>query len=316
MPPRRDEGARPAPASLVALATCAELPAGDPDDHGLPGALAAHGVRARWQVWDDPAIDWSRFDAVVVRSTWDYQLRRDAFLAWAAGLPRVLNPLDVLAWSTDKSYLADLAGAGLPVVPSAFAPPGATPDLPAAGELVVKPSVSAGSKDTARFCATDRAAALALVGAIHASGRTAMVQPYLASVDARGETALVYLDGAFSHAVRKGPLLAAGVQPTDALFAAEDITPRRATGQERAVADEVIGVVAQRFGALAYARVDLVAGAGDRPVVLELELAEPSLFLAHDPRATERLAAAIARRAGAARPTRPAAARAPRARPR
>src|SRR5207253_9524476 len=123
--------------------------------------------------------DWSRFDLVVPRSAWDYAERRDEFLAWAARVPRVLNPLIVLEWNTDKRlYLTELAEAGVPVVPTTFVEPGepfAPPDAP----FVVKPSISAGGRSSARFEPADGHAAAALVRRIHAGGRTAMVQPLL-----------------------------------------------------------------------------------------------------------------------------------------
>ena len=279
----------------VALATCAHFPDGDEDDAGLPAAI---GGDARFVIWDDPAADWSSYDLVVVRSVWDYQRQRDAFLAWADGIgERLVNPPAVLAWNTDKRYLRELADAGLPVVPTTLVEPGGAPFAAPAGEYVVKPTVSAGSRDTARFeDADDRAAALA--AAIHASGRTAMVQPYVASVDARGETALLFFDGAFSHAIHKGPLLARGADPTSEVFAAETIEPRAASDAEVAVATRVLEHAVAQLGAgpLAYARVDLVEDAAGDPLLLELELAEPSLFFAGEAGRLSQFAAAIRRR--------------------
>lgn len=260
-----------------ALATCAQMPDGDADDAALPGLLGAS-----FAVWDDPEVDWSRYDRVVVRSTWDYQGRREEFLAWADRLgDRLVNPPDVLRWNTDKRYLVELAAAGLPVVPTTL---GAT--FPAGGEYVVKPTVSAGSRDTARFTGEDPRAA-ELAAAIEASGRTVMVQPYVPSVDERGETALLFFGGTFSHSIRKAPLLRRGEEPTGGLFAEEDITPREATAREREVAEQVLAHVDRD---LAYARVDLVEGEDGEPMLLELELTEPSLFFGHAAGAAERFA--------------------------
>jgi hypothetical protein len=275
---------------VIALATCRALPDLDPDDRLLRDALGA----ADAVVWDDPAADWDAYELVVVRSTWDYIWRRDAFLGWARSLgERLLNPAAVLAWNTDKRYLADLSEAGLPVVETAFLEPGEAlaPGLP---PLVVKPAVGAGSIDAARH--DDLRAAAAHAARLHADGRVAMVQPYVASVDHAGETALVYVAGTYSHAVRKGPLLGAASAQPDAsgLFLAEDIAPREPSAAERAVADRVMAWVTERFGTLLYARVDLLGG--EEPAVLELELTEPSLFLGHAPGAAERLAAATATR--------------------
>jgi glutathione synthase/RimK-type ligase-like ATP-grasp enzyme len=279
----------------VALATCAAFPGGDADDAGLPAAI---GGDVTFAVWDDPAVDWAAFDLVVVRSTWDYQERRDAFLAWARAIgERLVNPPGVLAWNTDKRYLHELAAAGLPVVPTTLVAPGDAFTAPA-GEHVVKPTVSAGSRDTARFTAEEGERAATLVAAIHASGRTAMVQPYVASVDARGETALLFFDGAFSHAIHKGPLLRPGAEPTSEVFAAETIEPRAPTGAELAVAQRIVDDAAQRLGIgpPLYTRVDLVEDAGGAPLLLELELTEPSLFFAGDAARLSRFAAAVQRR--------------------
>jgi glutathione synthase/RimK-type ligase-like ATP-grasp enzyme len=269
---------------LIALATCAALPRGDADEQLLAAALP----EAEWAVWDDPDVDWDAFGLVVVRSTWDYQERRDEFLAWARSAPRLANPAAVLEWNTDKRYLAQVPGA----VPTSFVAPGEAFAEPA-GEYVVKPTVSAGSRDTARFGAGEHERAQALVRAIHAGGRTAMVQPYLAGVDEHGETALMYFGGRFSHAIRKGAILQPGAAPHADLFAAEDISARAPAADERALADTVIASVRERFGGdLAYARVDLVPGV-DGPQLLELELTEPSLFFAHADGAAERFAAVL-----------------------
>jgi len=283
----------------VALATCAELPDGDEDERLLPPALAARGIESRFAVWDDEAVDWSAFDLVVVRSTWDYTARRDAFLEWAHGVPRLLNPEPVLRWNTDKRYLDDLAAAGVPVVPTAFVVPGG-PRPPLRGEVVIKPAVSGGSRDSGRFAPERHREAHAHLTALQEGGRVAMLQPYLGSVDERGETALLYLGGELSHAVRKGAILRPGGAPIGAddavagLFAAEDIAPRDATAREREVGDTVVAHVRERFGPLLYERVDLVDDEAGEPRVLELELTEPSLFLGTSPGAPQRFAGAIA----------------------
>jgi glutathione synthase/RimK-type ligase-like ATP-grasp enzyme len=269
----------------VALATDRELAAGHEDDAALPDALRDAGLEPVWAVWDDPAVEWDRFAVTVVRSVWDYTERRDAFLAWADGVPHLHNPPRVLRWNTDKRYLAELPEA----VETAFLAPG-EPLGPLGGEVVVKPAVSAGSRDTGRFGPGDDAAAAALTARIHASGRTAMVQPYLRSVDERGETALLYFAGAFSHAAGKAALLApggAGAGPAED----EHLVARAPDPDERALAD---ALVARFAPPLLYARVDLVRDDAGAPRVLELELAEPSLFFAQTTGGEARLAAAVA----------------------
>ena len=155
----------------------------------------------------------------------------------------------------------------MPVVPTAFVEPGAELEPPG-GPFVVKPAVSAGGRSSARFDAGELDAAAALVARIHAEGRTAMVQPYLGD---RDEKALVYIDGEYSHAVRRRvPLPAAGER--DVLYLDEELGPAEATQAERAVAEAALACAP---GRLLYGRVDLMGG-----VVLELEIAEPSLYLA------------------------------------
>jgi glutathione synthase/RimK-type ligase-like ATP-grasp enzyme len=211
-------------------------------------------------------------------------------------VPRLVNPAPVLAWNTDKRYLDELAAAGLPTVPTTFLAPGDAFAAPDGAELVVKPTVSAGSRDTRRHDGERRDAAIAHVAELHAAGRTAMVQPYLGDVDHAGETALLHFDGALSHAIRKGPMLAHGRQPPSGLYAIEDIVAREPSAAELAVSERVMAAVAERFGTLLYARVDLLPGPDGAPVLIELELTEPSLFFAHAPGSAERFARAIAAR--------------------
>lgn len=279
---------------MIALATCAELPTGYLEDE-LRELLGA-----RWARWDDPGVDWAAFDLVVVRSTWDYQHDLPGFLAWAARVPRLVNPASVLAWNTDKHYLAAVAAAGLPVVPTTFLAPGDALPAELPGELVLKPTVSAGSRDTGRFRPqADRAAAAALLGSIHASGRTAMLQPFLPSVDARGESALFYAGGAFSHAVNKAAILVPGAAAALDTAADPPIAPLTPTPAERKLADRTVAWLQERLGPLAYARIDLLAGPDGAPVVLELELTEPCLYLPYAPGAAERFAGTFRALAGA-----------------
>ncbi len=300
----------------IALATCAQLPALDPDDAPVPAALADRGVSAEPVVWDDPDVDWSVYDAVVVRSTWDYTDRPGQFVAWARrteAVTRVLNPAAVLAWNIDKTYQRGLAAAGLPIVPTIWLDPERHLDaraihtrFPAMGDFVIKPTVSAGSRDTGRYAAGEvnsRALAIRHVKRLLDSGRHVMLQRYLRHVDTDGETALVYIDGRFSHAVHKAPLLDGPFREGSmegALYREEVMTDRAATPAERDVADRVIdalpGLLPGVQMPLLYARVDLIPDDAGAPVVLELELAEPSLFLRLAPEAVDRLADAIVAR--------------------
>jgi hypothetical protein len=288
----------------VALATCAALPEGHEDDGLLLAPLAERGAEARFETWDDPAVDWEDYDRVVVRSTWDYTSRREEFVGWAARVgERIRNRPEVIRWNSDKAYLAELEGDGIAVVPTRFVRPGdPLPEL--TGEVVVKPAISAGARDTGRFRPGAHEQARELLARLQGAGRTAMVQPYLERVDAAGETAIVFISGRASHVLSKQAVLRpdeeAPVREEDGLGAAlamwdeELVAAGEASEDERELAAAVIAALERRFGeAPLYARVDMLDGEGGIPHLVELEAVEPSLYLATAPGAAERLADAI-----------------------
>lgn len=265
----------------------------DPDLPLASAALRAAGYAVDLVRWDDETVDWAAVDLAVVRSCWDYAWRLEEFLAWAGSVPRLRNAVELLRWNTDKTYLRDLERAGLPVVPTVWSPVSAD-QLPDAAEWVVKPSVSAGSRDTARW--SDAAEALAHAAELVGAGRTAMVQPYLAGVDEDGETAMLFIGGRFSHAVRKGPLLGRGEGVRQDRDSRGDLRAVEPAADQREVAEAVvdaIGKLRPEVPAPLYARIDLVKDAAGRPVVLELELTEPSLFLPQAPGAARTLVYAV-----------------------
>jgi glutathione synthase/RimK-type ligase-like ATP-grasp enzyme len=269
----------------VALATCAKIPAGDDDAPALTEALADREIEAVSAVWDDREVDWDGFDLVVVRSTWDYPGRRDEFLAWAESVPRVLNSPEVLRWNTDKRYLATL---GPQTIPTNYLEPGG-PFIVPGFSFVLKPSVGAGSIGAARYDAGDERAREHVAG-LHAAGKTVMVQPYVEAVDHEDELALHYIAGEFSHAVRKAALLPRGGEPGEGLFVEERISAARPSETELELAERTLDAVPFARHELLYGRVDLLPG----PVVLEVELTEPSLYLGYAEGAAARVAAAIA----------------------
>jgi glutathione synthase/RimK-type ligase-like ATP-grasp enzyme len=276
----------------LAIAACAEF--ADLDDGWPPVqvALAEAGCRAQVVTWDDPQVDWGRFDLVAVMYTWGYVTQREAFLAWAESVEAVTglaNSAAHLRWNSDKTHLRELAARGIPVVPTTWARPG-QPWEPPAGDYVIKPTVASGGLGAARFRAGRRDAADAHVRRLHQAGQTVMVQPYQGSVDVGGETALVFLGDRFSHAATKSGLLVTDVGETDRLWEREVITPAEAAPGARRLAEIVMGAVIRRLGPVAYARVDLVDDAQGRPQVLEVELVEPSLFLATAEGSAQRLA--------------------------
>ena len=276
----------------IALATNAEFADLFFDDEPFRDALLARGVDAVPAVWDDPGQDWASYDLVVVRSTWDYTDRLGDFLAWARAVPRLANPANVLEWNTDKTYLRGHAEGGVPVVPTRWAAsPVSLREL--AGDwddVVVKPHVSAGARDTVH-CAAGSAEGQALLEQIVASGRIAMVQPYLVSVEGYGERSLVHVEGTFAHAVRRNPALS-----TDG-FTRYDAARVEPTEEELALARRVLDAVGEP---LLYARVDVVPGPDGTPLLIELELTEPQLFLRFNEPAGALLADAAVARAGSA----------------
>jgi hypothetical protein len=293
----------------VALVTARAARGLDEDMPPLTAALAAAGARSQVVDWDDRGVDWARFDVALLRSSWDYAERLPEFLAWVervARLTRLENPAPVVRWNTDKHYLLALARAGAPVVPTWYVEPGedAARTLgeflaaDACRELVAKPAVGAGSRDARRHARSNRAGILAHIAPLLAAGRSVMLQPYLESVDHAGETALMYIDGRFSHAIRKGALLPAGAPSTAALFAPEDIAARSPGADELAAGERILAALP--FAKLLYARIDLLRDGEGAPRLLELELAEPSLFFGHAPGAAERFAAALLARLGSA----------------
>lgn len=285
----------------VALVTCAEFADLEADDRLVLAPLATRGIAAEPAVWDDPTVDWAAYDLAVLRSPWDYPARRDEFLAWTARVPRLANPAEVVAWNTDKRYLTDLEAAGVPVVPTTWLDPGTPWTPPDTGQIVLKPAVGAGSIDAGRYDCADREQrwlAADHVARLHAAGRTVMLQPYLPAVDTYGETALLFFRGAYSHAIRKGPMLAGPDLGAKGLYRPEQISAREPTPAERAVAERVLAAVPGGSDLL-YARVDLIPGPDGAPVLVELELTEPSLFLGYASGAADRFAAAVAATLGA-----------------
>ncbi|HYO01571.1 MAG TPA: hypothetical protein VET27_06650 [Mycobacterium sp.] len=262
----------------IVLAGCSALVEGDGDDAGLIPALRSRGLHARWLSWDDPAT--LEADLVILRATWDYTERLDEFLAWTRRVHNLVNAPAVVAWNTDKRYLADLAAAGVPTVPSAFFAPGAKVRIPG-GEVVVKPAIGAGSVGVHRFTDADLAREHAL--ALQAEGLTALVQPYDPRI-VDGETALVFIGGRQSHAFNKGPLLPPpgelAALDESGTYAEETLQPAEPDFELWDVGHAALTAASAKLGLdvgdLLYARVDVIGGPDD-PRLLELELVEPSL---------------------------------------
>ncbi|HEV2702204.1 MAG TPA: hypothetical protein VGV09_11270 [Steroidobacteraceae bacterium] len=285
----------------IALVTAQEARALDEDLFPLAKALRHAGVEAHIACWDAPQ-DWSQFDMLLLRSTWNYMSRLEEFLSWAEQAARVaplVNSLPMVRWNIDKHYLGVLAQAGVPVVPTTYLEPGAEVSSVLAEflaksegrEFVVKPAIGAGSRGAQRHHRDAGLRAVAHADRLLASGRSALLQPYLSRVDDEGEAALIFFGGEFSHSIRKGPLLQPGGAATAALFAPESVSARTVAADELALARQALAAIP--FAMPLYARVDLIRDTRGQPLLLELELIEPSLFFAHAPEAAARFAACI-----------------------
>jgi hypothetical protein len=283
----------------VVFATCSAVPNGWPDDHP-----AAELLQADRRPWDDANVDWASYDRVVVRSVYDYASRVDDFLEWCdrVGAQRLRNSPALLAFNADKNYLAQLRS---PTVPTVYVRPTEPPPR-LTGEVVVKPNISAAARDTGRFSPETHTLAAELISRIQASGRVALVQQYLPSVDERGERSFVFFGGQLSHVLHKAPVLRPDevapiaeeglgreLQVAQAMLDPGLVAPGEADPDEHALAHEVHTEISNRFGTPLLLRIDLVRDLIGAPLVMEIEAIEPLLYLSTKPGATEAFAAAV-----------------------
>ena len=273
----------------IALVTTHELPHADVDLLPLAAACAPLGIKTSMVCWEDPRADWSSFDLALIRSTWNYVARLEQFERWIVSVDRVtrlLNPLRALQWNMHKRYLLELHAAGIPVVPTELLLKGEECDWSSAfswsSELVLKPAISAGSFGTIRVVNGDEVAARAHRAA-HID-RDFLVQPLLHDVLRSGERNLVFLGGEYSHTVTKSARWSGDSNGSNGRV--------EATSAERALAERVLAYVKSLgFGDLAYARVDIARGPSGDPLLMELEILEPSLGFEYEPQGAQRLAA-------------------------
>ena len=282
----------------LAIATCSAYPRLLEDDLPLVSALEARGVAVEVAVWDVPR-DWTAFDAVLLRSVWDYYERPGEFFPWLAGLERAgvrtWNPPSLVRWNGDKRYLHDLAARGVAIPPTLVVPEGtAVPEAQARvaamgwDEVVVKPAVSGGAWRTHRL----RAHQVAGAGAAFAevlSGGALLAQPFLPEIEAEGEVSLVFFEGRYSHAVRKR------AKPGDWRVQWTHGGTHVAMEPTPALLEQARAVLAAAPEPGLYARVDGIVRDG-RLLLMELEQVEPFLFFGEGPAGAVRLAQAVALR--------------------
>lgn len=279
----------------IALATSRKFASLTDDDRLLIEPLRRLDLAADAAVWDDPGIEWEEYDAVIIRSCWDYHLRLSEFLQWIAALERngvqVCNPPRMIRWNSDKAYLRDLQKRGIPIVPTWW--PEEQVDLRRQmlslgwDKAVVKPRVSATAHRTELISVEDAHRVQPLVDDLF-RGPGAMVQKFMSEVQTRGEWSLIFFAGEFSHAVLKTPK--AGDFRVQHDFGGLERSVDAPSFVKKAAAQVV--TVLDRVPV--YARVDGVEGDG-RFLLMELELIEPALFLGLRSEAPDWFAKAIAK---------------------
>jgi glutathione synthase/RimK-type ligase-like ATP-grasp enzyme len=268
----------------VALATFAEFPNGWTDDHLLVDALVERGLATGFICWDDPDARWPSAGIVLIRSTWDYHRRLNAFLDWAdyvGSVTTLSNSPATVRWNSHKRYLIELAERGVPTVPTQLVLAGEHTTI-GAGARIIKPAVSVGAERTIRDATQADLDALVATDDV-------LVQPYLSEVETAGELSIVCMDGHPTHVVRKVPA-EGDFRVQEHLGASSESIPL--TEEHRQIARAALSAVDEQT---LYARVDVIPVAGELQV-MELELIEPTLWLRWHPPAAELLADAVVRR--------------------
>ncbi len=265
----------------IAFATWRAQPEMTADDRLAIGPLRDRGIDVESVPWSSTAAEWTRFDAVVLRSCWDYHVRVRAFVDWLEKLEaddvRVVNAVPIVRWNLDKRYLLGLEQRGLPIEPTVWVEPGTSMELGALldrqrwDEAVIKPAISASAYGTWRVTRPggvddqDRLERMLNRG-------TVLVQRLNPAVRTTGEWSFVFFGGEYSHAVLKTPA------PNE--FRIQEKLGGRVRAAEPAsrmvhLAKQVVEAIP---GDVVYARVDGIADS-NQLTVMEVELIEPSLFL-------------------------------------
>ncbi|MBT9392015.1 hypothetical protein KLP40_02460 [Hymenobacter sp. NST-14] len=286
----------------IALVTCESLaqyaaPNVDDEDSLLTGYLRRQGHTVEPRIWSNPAVDWTRFDAVLLKSPWDYFDRVEEFYGWLDRLERqqirLLNPVPVVRWNANKRYLLDMERAGVRIVPTRLLPRGEAVDAAALlqemgqEQVVVKPAVSGGAKNTFILTRQETAVRQPQLTEL-VRHEDFLAQPFQSQIQEEGEWSLLYFGGEYSHCVLKTPKSGDfRVQH----YLGGGIAPRQAPAHLRAAADRIVREFAP--GCL-YARVDGLDQDGEL-LLMELELIEPFLYLASDPQALPRYEQALRR---------------------
>jgi hypothetical protein len=280
----------------IALATCAELPGWEVDDQPLIESLQSKGATVAFPIWNDAHVDWEQFDITVIRTTWDYHLKKNEFVAWCNSVPRLFNNAAIVSWNTHKSYLRELSKQGVAIAPTVWIDTGEKIDAARTMEQFktdrgfIKPQVGACASDTLRFTLDNvKEAQVFLDSQLH---QDMMMQPYIASVETEGELSAIFIDGTLSHGVQKIPV--AGDYRVQDDFGASDM-PYTFTKSEVREMNKTLLAVPDN-ASLLYARFDYLRSDEGTLLLNELELVEPSLFFRHSEESASLLADAIIKR--------------------
>jgi hypothetical protein len=280
----------------IALATCAELPGWEVDDQPLIESLQSKGATVAFPIWNDAHVDWEQFDITVIRTTWDYHLKKNEFVAWCNSVPRLFNNAAIVSWNTHKSYLRELSKKGVAIAPTVWIDTGEKIDAARTMEQFktdrgfIKPQVGACASDTLRFTLDNVKEAQAFLDSqLH---QDMMMQPYIASVETDGELSAIFIDGTLSHGVQKIPV--AGDYRVQDDFGASDM-PYTFTKSEVREMNKTLLAVPDN-ASLLYARFDYLRSDEGTLLLNELELVEPSLFFRHSEESASLLADAIIKR--------------------
>jgi glutathione synthase/RimK-type ligase-like ATP-grasp enzyme len=279
----------------IAFANYSQLPTINTDEQPTADLLRQHDIEVEAVVWNDPGVVWERFDAVILRATWDYFTQPERFMAWIDLIEqknvRLWNPANIVRWNSHKTYLRDLEAQGVPVIPTVWLDCGAKANL--AQEMqrqhwstaIIKPSVSGAAYQT-WITTADRAAVAQDQFESLLAQSDLMIQPFVEEIQTKGEWSLLFLGGGFSHAVIKRP------QSGDFRVQREYGGSFSSATPSTALIEQASQVIEAVDSPLLYARVDGIEING-RLTLMELELIEPFLFLGSDPLANQRFADAI-----------------------
>jgi glutathione synthase/RimK-type ligase-like ATP-grasp enzyme len=243
--------------------------------------LQQKGLDIQKEIWNDPKVDWAAYDLAVLKAPWDYFDKYEEFVNWLNKLEqlnvRLLNPVQTVQWNSDKHYLQEIAEAGLEVIPTIFIEKGEQPELTDyfeklnSEQIIIKPAVSGGAKNTFALKREDIEAAKANIYELLQS-EAFMAQPFIEQIKEEGEWSLVFFNGKFSHCLLKkaksGDFRVQHVH-------GGSVHPMPASEEMLHIAQQYVDKFAQ--GCL-YARVDGVMIDGTFSL-MELELIEPFLYL-------------------------------------